>query len=143
MQIKNYSKLADVIKKKYWNKDDIKKNWNKKVEKTCKYCREKFLSKKIMGQVIKNPGGISQENILGSCPECISENNKRNSMYMKEVSIKNWDKNTYIFNYFKGRLFPGISWHNLNSIDKEIIRTRVRLFKIQRKEEKTDETNRV
>ena len=52
-----------------------------------------------------------------------------------------WNEDDFIYNFFKGKLFG--KNYKPNDLDEEIIRTRIRLFKIQRKEEQTDETNRV
>jgi len=79
----------------------------------CSNCKEPFAFEKYLKHVIS-----------GRCSTC-----------------RGWNYDKNLFNYFKSIMFG--KNHNPNNIDKEIIRTRVRLFKIQRKEEKTDETNRI
>ena len=57
---------------------------------------------------------------------------------------KLWDKRDnklFLNKFFKGQLFG--KNYKLTKLDKKIIRTRVRLFKIQKKEVETDETNRI
>ena len=44
-----------------------------------------------------------------------------------------WEDEQYIFNYFKGKLYPGISRNKLTIIDKEVIKAKIRLFQLQRK----------
>ncbi len=109
----------------------------------CFNCKEPFVSKinlqcnsVIFGGMVRNQ---LYEHIInddtrkylekistgtGRCPKCMGWN---------------YDKN--FFNYFKGVMFG--KNHELNNFDKALIRARIRLFKIQRKEVTTDETNRI
>lgn len=53
-------------------------------------------------------------------------------IHLNKLSAENWQNEKYLFNTLKGQMF-GKSY-KLTEFDKEIIRTRIRLFKIQRKE---------
>ena len=100
----------------------------------CSNCKEPFVSKInlqgstiILGGTVQNQ--IYQHYILarrrsGRCPKC-----------------RGWNYDKNLFNYFKGIMFG--KNHELNNFDKALIRIRIRLFKIQRKEVTTDETNRI
>ena len=61
-------------------------------------------------------------------------------IHLRKLQTQNWKNNEYLFNTFKGQMFG--KEHEPNELDKEIIRTRMRLFKIHHKEV-THETGRL
>jgi len=64
--------------------------------------------------------------------------------YTSEEFKKKWENEEFLYKYFKNRwLFPGIPEDELTELDKEIIRTRIRLFKIHKKGGETHETSRL
>ncbi len=76
-------------------------------------------------------------------PDYIKRMSGKNNHFWKSGKHKIWwNEDEFIYKFFKGTLF-GKGFKATNELDKEIIRTRVRLFKIQRKEVRTDETNRI
>jgi len=100
----------------------------------CFNCKEPFVSKiNLQGKTVILGGTVQSQLyqriilggcITGRCPKC-----------------RGWNYDKNLFNYFKGIIFG--KNHELNNFDKALIRTRVRLFKIQRKEVMTNETNRI
>jgi len=76
----------------------------------------------------------SQENLFGLCPKCKSRKTR-------EKINRLWKDESYIYRYFKGRLFG--KNYKPNELDKKIIRTRIRLFKIHKKGGETHETGRL
>lgn len=103
-------------------------------------CRAKFVGK------------LKDKKILVNCSIC-GETFKKSKSRKYKVNFcshecmkeywKNeiWSEDGFIYSFFKGKMFG--KGFEPTELDKEIIRTRVRLFKIQRKEVKTDETNRI
>lgn len=73
--------------------------------------------------------------------------NKKLPKIMHEKIIKQrreqWNNDQIVYRFFRGQYLKYMPNKKLTKLDKEIIRTRVQLFKIQRKEVKTDETNRI
>lgn len=54
---------------------------------------------------------------------------KKGDIYFKE----RWKDNHYLFNFFHGHLFPNISRSQLTKLDEEVIRAKVRYFKLKKK----------
>jgi len=100
----------------------------------CSNCKEPFVCKINLQENTVILGGTVQSQLYqhiilggcrtGRCPKC-----------------RGWNYDKNFFNYFKGIMFS--KNHELNNFDKALIRTRVRLFEIQRKEVMTDATNRI
>lgn len=110
--------------KKYLERKEKAKRLRELNEKSkliifCSNCKEPFIIERKLQYVIS-----------GRCSKC-----------------RGWNYDKNLFNYFKGIIFS--KNYKLSNFDKEIIRTRVRLFKIQHealsvsKKEMTDETNRI
>ena len=99
--------------------------------KKCSRCSGDFESKKAKSKI---------------CPDCLNnpyDSSRRRNDSSRRIK-KLWNKRDnkkFLFKWFRSRMFGNN--YKLTKLDEEIIRTRVRLFKIQRKEEKTDETNRI
>jgi len=70
-----------------------------------------------------------------------TESTSEMKKHLKELSAGNWHNDKYLFNTFRGQMFG--KNYKLNELDKEIIRTRIRLFKIHKKGGETHETGRL
>jgi len=97
-----------------------------------KYIRPRFIFK-----CEKCKGDFESKRKKSLCPDCIgytrdSELVSWRDIRRSEKMKKKWKNKTFLFNFFKGYLFG--KNYKPNELDKKIIRTRIRLFKIQRKE---------
>lgn len=91
--------------------------------KECKRCKGNFES--------------NEKKLL--CLDCESDTRNRQERYSTRMK-QCWDKNNkFLYKMFKYIMFG--KKYKVNKLDEKIIRTRIRLFKIQKKEVETDETN--
>ena len=150
---KNRSKLYRGRNHPNWKGGEIKKIceqcgkefWTKKArEKIAKYCSmkcqfysmEKSKIRKICNQCGKEFWVYLSNNVAKYCSNECSYKGR-----LPKIKYKYWHNEKYIFKFFKSILFGRN--YKPTELDREIIWARVRLFKIQRKEVKTDETSRL
>lgn len=102
--------------------DEIEK-WIKK-ERKCKYFKIENKDYQL------NPDEYFMKRHLDECYKC---KELTVDLLRSKEAHERWENEQYIFNYFKGRLYPGISRNKLTITDKEVIKAKIRLFQLQRK----------